>query len=90
MTDDESKVRMFLKAPHIGVTPHGKPLRSAKATNPKGLLMVLPPSMGSGKGMFHGTLCYSGNIGGGGGSEQPLSNTVLPGARYCCLVAAHF
>ena len=52
--DDESKVHTLLKmtrhkAPHLGVI-HRKPLRSAKAANPKELLMVLAPSMGNGKG----------------------------------------
>ena len=41
-------------------------------------------------GMFHGILCYSGKIGGGGGSNHPLNNNVLPGATYFCMVAAHF
>ena len=52
--DDESKVHTLVKvtrhsAPHVGVT-HRKPLGSAKATNPKELLMVVAASMGSGKG----------------------------------------
>ena len=50
--DDESKVHTLLKrtrhrAPHLG---HRKPLKTAKATNPKELLMVLAPSVGSNKG----------------------------------------
>ena len=52
--DDESKIRTLLRmtrhrAPHRGVTQR-KPLGSAKGINPKELLMVLAPSMGSGKG----------------------------------------
>ena len=52
--DDESKIHTRVKvtrhrAPHRGVS-HRKPLGSAKGTNPKELLMVLAPSMGSGKG----------------------------------------
>ena len=49
--DDESKVHTLLKMtrhrpPHSGVT-HRKPLSSAKATDPKELLVVLAPSKGS-------------------------------------------
>ena len=52
--DDECKVHTLLKmtrhrAGHLGVT-HRKPLRPAKATNTKELLMVLAPSVGSSKG----------------------------------------
>ena len=52
--DDESKVHTPLKMTchreaHLGIT-HRKPLRSAKATNPKERLMVLAPSVGSSKG----------------------------------------
>ena len=43
-----------------------------------------------GKGMFHGIFCYSGKMGGGGGSTHVSSNNVLPGATYFCMVAAHF
>ena len=43
----------------------------------------------SDKGMFHGILCSSGKIGGGGGSNHSLSNNVLPGATYFCMVADH-
>ena len=43
-------------------------------------------------GTFHGIfkLCFSGKIGGAGGSNHPLSNNVLHGATYFCMVAAHF
>ena len=52
--DDESEFHTLPKrtrhrAPHLGVT-HRKPLRSAKATNPNELLMVLAPRVGSSKG----------------------------------------
>ena len=52
--DEECTVHALLKmtchrAPHTGVT-HREALRSAKATNPKELLMVLAPSVGSSKG----------------------------------------
>ena len=52
--DDESKVHTMLettrhRAPHIDVT-HRKPLGTAKPTDPKELLMVLAPSVGSCKG----------------------------------------
>ena len=52
--DDESKIHTMFemtrhRAPHIDVT-HRKPLGSAKATDPKELLMVLAPSVGSSKG----------------------------------------
>ena len=51
---DESEVHTIVKkarhrARHLGVT-HRKPLRSAKVTNPKELLMVLTRSVGSSKG----------------------------------------
>ena len=54
--DKESKVHTMFKAgperaPHIGIT-HPKPLRTAKATDPKELLMVLAPSVGSSKGHY--------------------------------------
>ena len=54
--DKESKVHTMFKAgrhraPHIGIT-HRKPLRTAKATDPKELLMVLAPSVGSSKGHY--------------------------------------
>ena len=54
--DDESKVHTLLKrtrhrAPHLDVTPR-KPLRSAKATNPKELLMVLAPSVAAARAML--------------------------------------
>ena len=46
---------------------------------------------GNGRGMFHGILCYWGEIGGGGRrSNHPLSNNVLPGARYFCMVADQY
>ena len=56
--DGESKVHTRLKmtchkAPHSGVT-HLKFLGSAKATDPKELLMVLAPSVGSSKGHYKG------------------------------------
>ena len=52
LMDDESKVHALLKmtrhkAPHSGVT-HRKPLGSAKATDPKELLLA--PRVGSSKG----------------------------------------
>ena len=52
--DNQSKVQTLLKmtryrAPHRGVT-HRKPLASAKAINPNEHLMVLAPSISSGKG----------------------------------------
>ena len=55
---DESQVHTLLKvtrrrAPHLRVTHHN-PLGSAKATNPKDLLMVLAQSMGSDKGHVEG------------------------------------
>ena len=43
-----SSLRACLKA---GIT-HRKPLRTAKATDPKELLMVLAPSVGSSKGHY--------------------------------------
>ena len=56
LMDKESKVHTMFKAgchraPHIGIT-HRKPLRTAKATDPKELLMVLAPSVGSSKGHY--------------------------------------
>ena len=56
LMDQESKVHTMFKAgrhraPHIGIT-HRKPLRTAKATDPKELLMVLAPSVGSSKGHY--------------------------------------
>ena len=52
--DDEPNVHTMFKmsrhrAPHVDVT-HCKPLGTAKATDPKELLMVLAPSVGSSKG----------------------------------------
>ena len=52
--DDESTVHTLFemtrhRAPYSGVT-HRKPLGSAKATEPRELLMVLAPSLGSSKG----------------------------------------
>ena len=54
--DKESTVHTMFKAsrhrgPHVCVT-HRKPLRTAKATDPKDLLMVLAPSVGSSKGHY--------------------------------------
>ena len=54
--DDESKVHTMFKAsrhraPHVHVT-NCKPLRTAKARDPKELLMVLAPSVGSSKGHY--------------------------------------
>ena len=54
--DKESEVHTMFKAsrhraPHIGIT-HRKPLRTAKATDPKELLMVLAPSVGSSTGHY--------------------------------------
>ena len=54
--DKESKVHTMFKASrhrarHIGIT-HRKPLRTAKAQDPKELLMVLAPSVGSSKGHY--------------------------------------
>ena len=40
-------------APHVCATHH-KPLGTAKATDPKELLMVLAPSVGSSKGHYKG------------------------------------
>ena len=56
--DKESKVHTMFKAsrhgaPHVCVT-HRKPLRTAKATDHKELLMVLAPSVGSSKGHYKG------------------------------------
>ena len=56
LMDKESKVHTMFKAgrhraPHIRIT-HRKPLRTAKATDPKELLMVLAPSVGSSKGHY--------------------------------------
>ena len=54
--DVESQVHTMFKmtrhrAPRIDVT-HRKPLVTAKATDPKELLMVLAPSVGSSKGHY--------------------------------------
>ena len=54
--DDESKVHTMFKAshhkaPHVDVT-HRKPLRTAKATDPKERLVVLAPSVSSSKGHY--------------------------------------
>ena len=54
--DDESKVHTMFKAsrhmaPHFDVTRR-KHLGTAKATDPKELLMVLAPSVGSSKGHY--------------------------------------
>ena len=56
--DKESKVHTMFKAsrhgaPHVCVTQR-KPLRTAKVTDPKELLMVLAPSVGSSKGHYKG------------------------------------
>ena len=61
--DDESKVHTLLKmtrhrAPHSGVT-HRKPLGSAKATDPKELLVVLARSVSSSKGDYKVFESYS-------------------------------
>ena len=47
--DDESKVHTLFEMTHSGVK-YRKPLGSAKATDPKELLMVIAPSVGSNKG----------------------------------------
>ena len=54
--DKESKVHTTFKAsrhraPHVCVT-HRKPLGTAKGTDPKELLMVLAPRVGSSKGHY--------------------------------------
>ena len=54
--DKESKVHTMFKAsrkraPRVCVT-HRKPLGTAKATDPKELLMVLAPGVGSSKGHY--------------------------------------
>ena len=54
--DKESKVQTMFKASrhraaHVDVT-HRKPLGTAKATDPKELLMVLAPSVGGSKGHY--------------------------------------
>ena len=69
--DDESKVHTMFKmtrhrAPHIHVTRR-KPLETAKETDPKELLMVLAPSVGSSKG--HCRLFESYNEGGKHGTR---------------------
>ena len=56
LMDKESKVHTTFKAsrhraPHVCVT-HRKPLGTAKGTDPKELLMVLAPSVGSSKGHY--------------------------------------
>ena len=54
--DKESKVHTMFKAsrhgaPHVCVTQR-KPLKTTKVTDPKELLMVLAPSVGSSKGHY--------------------------------------
>ena len=67
--DDESKDHTLFKMTrhraHHNCVTHRKPLRSAKATDPKELLMVLAPSVGSSKGhckVFESYKAKTGNM----------------------------